>query len=132
MESFRHLITNISKEIGTSVKILEKLETHSGLNPYPTARNSAHNPVLISDLCPIAKCSWEYLPQVWQSSRAAGDSLQKWLICFCVVTATGLSRNVRIIRSHHALELCLQYTYRYIDVMFLTTPHIFLQCTKLT
>ena len=126
MVRFKYLIMNISKEISNSVKILEKLETHSGLNPNPSASNSPRNLALISDLCPIAKCSWECLSQVWQCSRATGDSLQKWLICFCVITATGISRNVRIIRPHHALELCLEYTYRYIDVMFLTTPHILL------
>jgi hypothetical protein len=57
MVSFKHLITNISKEIGNSVKILDKLETHSGLNPHPSASNSACNLALISDLCPIATCS---------------------------------------------------------------------------
>ena len=57
MVSFKHLITNISKEIVNSVKILEKLYTQSGLNPHPPASNSACNPALISDLCTIATCS---------------------------------------------------------------------------
>ena len=57
MVSFKHLITNISKEIGNSVKILEKLETYSGLNSHPSTTNSPRYQALISDLCPIAKCS---------------------------------------------------------------------------
>jgi len=57
MVSFKYLIKNISKEIGNSVKILEKLETHSGLNQHPSASNSARNLAVISDLCPIATCS---------------------------------------------------------------------------
>ena len=126
MISFKYLIKNISKEIDSSVKILEKLETHSGLNQHPSASNGVCNLALISDLCSIAMRSWEYLSQVWQCSRATGDSLQKSLICFCLIIATGLIRNVRIFRCHHALELCLEYAYRYIDVMFLTPTHILL------
>jgi hypothetical protein len=124
--SLKHLITNISQEIGNSDKILEKLEIHSGLSTHSSASSSPRNLSLTSDLCPTAKCSWEYLSQIRQCSRATGYSLQKLLICCCVVIATGLSRNVRIIRSHHALELCLEYMYRYIDIMFLMTPHILL------
>jgi hypothetical protein len=124
--SFKHLFTNILKEIGNSVKILDKLETHSGSNQHPSASNSARYLALISDMCPTDTCPWEYLSEVWQCGRATGDSLQYWLMCFCLVIATDLNRNVRNFHSHHALELFLQYTYRYIEAMFLTKPHILL------
>ena len=57
MVSFKYLIKDNSKEISNSVKMLEKLETHSGLKQHPSASNSARNLELISDPCPIATCT---------------------------------------------------------------------------